>query len=104
LSRGAFEVLVLSAVLVHAPSIVFDVGARNNDFTIHYRWAVQFAEALRAGDPYPHWMWRGNYGMGEAALLFYSPLFYYLCGAIRLLTSNTWEAMRLVFVFSTILT
>src|SRR5215472_17487798 len=49
-------------------------------------------------------MWRGNFGLGEAALLFYSPLFYYLCGAVRLFTPNTWEAMRIVFVLSTCLT
>jgi hypothetical protein len=104
LSLGALGVLLASALLVHAPGILFNVGVRNGDFNAHYRWAVQFAEALRDGDPYPHWMWRGYFGLGEVALLFYSPLFYYVCGALRLLTSNTWEAMRLVFVLSTILT
>jgi hypothetical protein len=104
LSLGAFGVVSTSALLVHAPSILFNVGVRNLDFNAHYVWAVQFAEGLRDGDPYPHWMWRGNFGLGEAALLFYSPLFYYVCGAVRLLTSNTWAAMRIVFVLSTILT
>src|SRR5215472_15063262 len=103
MSLGAFGVLLVSAVLVHAPGIVFDVGIRNNDFDAHYHWAVQFAAALRDGDLYPHWMWRGNFGLGEVALLFYSPLFYYVSGFVRLLTSNTWEAMRLVFVLSTII-
>jgi 6-pyruvoyl-tetrahydropterin synthase related domain len=93
-----------SALLVHAPGILFNVGVRNNDFDAHYHWAVQFAEGLRDGDLYPHWMWRGNFGLGEVALLFYSPLFYYVCGAVRLLTPNTWEAMRLVFVLSTMIT
>ena len=104
LSLGAFGVVSTSALLVHAPSILFNVGVRNLDFNAHYAWAVQFAEGLRDGDPYPHWMWRGNFGLGEPALLFYSPLFYYVCGAVRLLTSNTWAAMRIVFVLSTILT
>ena len=104
LSLGPFGVVLTSALLVHAPGILFDVGVRNLDFNAHYAWAVQFAEGLRDGDPYPHWMWRGNFGLGEAALLFYSPLFYYVCGAVRLLTSNTWAAMRIVFVLSTILT
>lgn len=97
-------VLLASAVLVHAPATIFDVGDRNLDFNTHYAWAVQFAEALRHGDPYPRWMWRGHFGLGEPALLFYSPLFYYLCGILRLITSNMWEAMRIVFILSTTLT
>ncbi|HEV2100682.1 MAG TPA: 6-pyruvoyl-tetrahydropterin synthase-related protein [Stellaceae bacterium] len=100
----AFAVLLASAILAHAPGILFDVGVRNNDFNAHYHWAIQFAAAIRDGDPYPHWMWRGNLGLGEVALLFYSPLFYYACSFVRLLTSNTWEAMRLVFVLSTLIT
>ena len=101
---GALGILLTSAVVVHAPGILFNVGVRNNDFDAHYHWAVQFGEGLRGGDLYPHWMWRGNFGLGEVALLYYSPLFYYICGAVRLLTSNTWEAMRIVFVLSTLLT
>jgi hypothetical protein len=101
---GALGVLLTSAVLVHAPGILFNVGVPNNDFDAHYRWAVQFGESLRDGDLYPHWMWRGNYGLGEVALLFYSPLFYYISGGVRFLTPNTWEAMRIVFVLSTLLT
>jgi hypothetical protein len=101
-SLEALGVLLASALLVHVLSIVFDVGVPKGDFHTHYRWAVQFAEALRDGDPYPHWMWRGNLGLGEVALLYYSPLFYYACGAIRLLTPNTWLAIRIVFMVSTI--
>src|SRR5438309_11999705 len=103
---GVFGVLVASAVLVHAPAIIFNVGAPkpNSDFYTHYRWAIQFYESLRAGDPYPHWMWRQGHGLGQPALLFYSPLFFYVSGAVRLITSNTWDAMRIVFVLSTIIT
>ncbi len=101
---GAFGILLTSAVVVHAPGILFNVGVRNNDFDAHYHWAVQFGEGLRGGDLYPHWMWRGNFGLGEVALLYYSPLFYYISGSVRLLTPNTWEAMRIVFVISTLLT
>jgi hypothetical protein len=55
---GALGVLVMSALLVHAPAILFNVGVAkpNSDFYIHYRWAIQFYESLRSGDPYPHWM------------------------------------------------
>jgi hypothetical protein len=104
LSLEALGVLLASALLVHVLGIVFNVGVPNGDFNTYYRWAVQFAEGLRDGDPYPHWMWRGNFGLGEVALLYYSPLFYYVCGAIRLLTPNTWEAIRIVFILSTIFT
>jgi hypothetical protein len=104
LSLSAFWVLLMSALLVHAPGVLFNVGVRNLDFNAHYFWAIQFAEGMRDGDPYPHWMWSGNFGFGEVALLFYSPLFYYTSGIVRLLTANTWGAMRIVFVLSTILT
>jgi hypothetical protein len=100
---GALGILLTSAVVVHAPGILFNVGVRNNDFDAHYHWAMQFGEGLRGGDLYPHWMWRGNFGLGEVALLYYSPLFYYICGAVRFLSPNTWEAMRIVFVISTLL-
>ena len=103
-SFGVIGLLSASAVIMHAPGALFDVGVRNLDFHSHYVWALQFAEGLRNADIYPHWMWRGHLGLGEVALLFYSPLFYYGCGAVRLITSNTWEAMRIVFVLSTILT
>jgi len=100
--RG-LAVIATVALLVHAPSLC-DVGVRNLDFNAHYHWAVQFAEGLRHGDPYPRWMWRDDFGSGEPSLLFYSPLFYYLTAFVRLLTNNTWAAMRIVFVASTLLT
>jgi hypothetical protein len=103
LSLGAVGLLSASAVVVHAPGVLFNLGVRNLDFNTHYVWTIQFAEGLRNGDVYPHWMWRGHLGLGEVALLFYSPLFYYVCSAVRLLTPNTWDAMRIVFVLSTIL-
>ena len=97
-------VLLVSAILVHAPATLANVFIFSRDFSIHYTWAVQFSEALRSGDPYPHFMWRDQFGFGEPALLFYSPLFYYLCGIVRLFTANIWDAMRIIFVFSTFLT
>jgi hypothetical protein len=97
-------VLSVSALVVHAAGTITNVGFHNLDFDSHYNWAVQFTEGLRSGDPYPRWMWRGNLGLGEVALLFYSPLFYYACGIVRLFTTNTWAAMRIVFVLSTLLT
>jgi 6-pyruvoyl-tetrahydropterin synthase-like protein len=106
-SRGSWlavlGVLLTSAILVHAPGVLFNVGVRNNDFDGLYRWAAQFSEGLHNGDLYPHWMWQGNFGLGEVALLYYSPLFFYITGIVRLLTPNTWEAMRIVFVLSTLL-
>ena len=104
--RTSAAIAMLTRTSIHrsnAPGFLFDVGVRNLDFDAHYLWAIQFAEGLRNGDVYPHWMWRGYLGLGEVALLFYSPLFYYVCSAVRLLTPNTWDAMRIVFVLSTIL-
>jgi hypothetical protein len=100
----ALVIFAVAAVLLNAPGLIFNLGVRNLDFNAHYAWAVQFGEGMRQGDLYPRWMWRGNLGSGEAALLFYSPLFYYLSGLVRLATSNTWEAMRIVFVVATFVT
>jgi hypothetical protein len=96
----AFLLLLGCAGLVHLPALL-GIVARNADFNIHYQWAVQFAEGLRGGDPYPHWMWRGNEGLGEVALLYYSPLFYYFTGVIRFVTGNTWAAMNVTFILFT---
>lgn len=97
-------ILLAAAAAFQAPAILFNVGIPTHDFLIHYHWAVEFSDAFAAGDPYPRWMGRAFYGLGEPALLYYSPLFYVWTALLRPITGNTWDAMRLVFLFSTFLT
>jgi len=100
-TAAAVVLLLASAFLIHSPHTIFNMADRNQDFDQHYAWAVQFAEGLRSGDPYPRWMPLGNQGLGEPALLFYSPLFYYCSALASVFTSSIWAAMRVVEVLST---
>jgi hypothetical protein len=93
---GALLVLALSAWLVAAPHAMFDLADRNQDFDQHLAWAFQFGQGLAAGDPYPRWMPLGHRGLGEPALLYYSPGYYGAVALLRPLTDATWSAMRAV--------
>ena len=101
--RLAAAALVLALALVaHAPHIVFGRADTNLDFQAHYRWSIEIARAIAAGDPYPRWTplaWRG---LGQPALLYYAPLYYLLTGLVRPLTANIWQAMHVVELVSTL--
>ena len=88
-------VLLLSAGLINAPRLLGQPFA-SNDLLIHLRWAGEFSELFYGGDPYPHWMYHANFGLGEPALLYYSPLFYYAVTLLSPLVGNVWRATTLV--------
>ena len=92
----ALLALCLSAWLVASPHAVFNLADRNQDFDQHLAWAFQVGQGLAAGDPYPRWMPLGNRGLGEPALLYYSPAYSLAVSLLRPLTDATWSAMRLV--------
>lgn len=86
----------VNALVLHGPRLAADLVAPNADLRVHYRWAVEFVAALHRGDPYPRWMPMPNQGLGEPALLFYSPLYYYGTALVASFCSDTWCAMKLV--------
>lgn len=95
-------VLLVVPVLVHAPHAVLNLADRNWDFDQHYAWALQFSQGLQAGDPYPRWMPLGHRGLGEPALLYYSPLYYYVVAALHAVLGSVWNAMRAAELLSTL--
>ena len=100
---AALALIVPLTVFVHLPHVWFVRVQRNLDFDAHYRWAMEVAAAMAAGDPWPRWMAAANQGLGEPALLYYAPLYYLLAGALRFVTGNTWAAMQVVEVAATVL-
>jgi hypothetical protein len=86
----------VSALVLDAHRLLGDRVSSNNDLRVHYRWAVEFVTALHGGDPYPRWMPLANQGLGEPALLFYAPLYYYATALVAWFTRDTWTAMKLV--------
>ncbi|TMK77502.1 MAG: hypothetical protein E6G47_11035 [Actinobacteria bacterium] len=86
----------MAALILHAHRLVGDLVSSNNDLRVHYRWTVEFVTAVRGGDPYPRWMPLANQGLGEPALLFYAPLYYYATAVVGYFTRDTWTAMKLV--------
>lgn len=99
-----WAILVCAALLFHAPAILFDVGNLKSDFLIHYRWAVEFSDSISDGQIYPRWMARSFFGLGAPSFLYYSPIFYFASALFRFFTGNTWDAMRCVFLASTVIT
>ena len=90
------------AIVVHSPHVIFNRADTNLDFFAHYRWALEVSQAMASGDIYPRWMSAANYGLGEPALLYYSPLYFLLAGAIRLGMPNVWLSMQIVEMLSTL--
>lgn len=72
------------------------------DIHIHYRWSVQFVEAISQGHLYPRWMHLANNGMGEPTFLYYAPLYYYAVYVFSLILPNIWDAMNAVSVVATL--
>ena len=67
---AALALIVPLTLFAHLPHIWFVRVQRNLDFDAHYRWAMEAAAAMAAGDPWPRWMAAANQGLGEPALLF----------------------------------
>ena len=85
----AGAVVILPAILLGMP--------KNYDLANHYKFAIPFYEALRAGNLYPGWLATPNFGYGDPVVRFYPPALYYLLAAGRALTGN-WYAGSLLVV------
>jgi hypothetical protein len=98
--RLAYLLLILgAAVTLHAPHLFSYIGDTNYDFFLHYNWAREFTENLRAGDFYPRWIFHGRYGLGEPVFITYSPIYYYLVALFASAGFDNWVSMQLVAIF-----
>jgi hypothetical protein len=98
---AVFALLGVLSVLFHLPHLL-GLAHPNLDFESHTRWALETAQAMAGGDPWPRWMTAGKGGLGEPVLLFYSPLYYLVTGLMRFVTGTTWMAMQVVGVAATL--
>lgn len=90
--------ILVAALLFHAPHLFNALGDVNYDFYLHYNWAREFTENLKAGDLYPRWMFHGHFGLGEPVFITYSPIYYYCVALCSALGVSTWVAMQWVAV------
>lgn len=90
--------ILATALFFHAPHLFSQLGDVNYDFYLHYNWAKEFAENLKAGDLYPRWMFHGHFGLGEPVFITYSPLYYYCVALFSALGLSTWVAMQWVAI------
>jgi hypothetical protein len=95
-TAGVVAATGIMAMILHAPRLFGDLVASNSDLRVHFRWAAQFVAGVQGGDPYPRWIPLSNQGLGEPALLFYAPLYYYATTLAAWLTHDTWTAMEIV--------
>lgn len=94
----AFLLALCCGAIVQAPHWLFHRAFVNLDFKFHYANAREVVAAMRAGDPWPHYAFLAQFGLGEPGLLYYSPLYYMATRAAFALTGNVWAAMQLVEV------
>ncbi len=96
-ARGQLAALglgLLCALLVQLPHLLFHRAFVNLDFTVHYNYAREVVASMEAGDPWPHYAFQAQGGLGEPGLLYYSPLYYMACWLVFQLTGNVWQAMQ----------
>lgn len=88
------------AILFHAPHFLSYKSETTIDFFLHYNWTKELVESMRMGDIYPRWIYHGSYGLGEPALLYYSPMYYWTTGLMSVFGGSTWFSMHLAEIAS----
>jgi 4-amino-4-deoxy-L-arabinose transferase-like glycosyltransferase len=87
-------VIVLGATLLLIQ--LFVLGApMGDDAPAHYGWSVQFIQALKDGAWYPRWLSNANWGHGSPAMLYYTPLPFYVTAASYLSVGSVLSAMTI---------
>ncbi|MCB1737912.1 MAG: hypothetical protein KDI42_07290, partial [Gammaproteobacteria bacterium] len=87
--------LLLTALVVQSPHLLFEVGAPNMDFIAHLLWVDQMADSLGDFQWYPRWVHATNLGLGSPALLYYAPGYFHGVALINLWFDDLWLSIRL---------
>ena len=103
-AKGPNPILLISigAVAAVLPILIYGIPF-SRDLYHHFRLAIAFFDAFRAGDFYPGWLAHANSGFGEVSPRFYPPGLSYLLLAGRLLLGSWYVAAMLVFLILTFL-
>lgn len=110
-------VIIISSIALVYPFFAYGQRAAGNDGRImllnthdlgmHVPQAMDLDQSLRAGVFYPRWLSNVNKGYGNATMLFYPPVFFYLLTFFNALVGD-WAMAALVitalsFIFSAIM-
>src|SRR5688572_11674888 len=96
--KGLRPVLIIPVAATAAilPILIYGVPF-SRDLYHHFRLAIAFYDALRAGDFYPGWLAQANSGFGELSPRFYPPGLSYLLVLGRLVLGSWYVSGVLVF-------
>lgn len=95
-----WPLVVVAAVGIAAllPAIIYGVPVGSvADQPHHYRLALPFYEAVRAGTIYPGWLAESTGGYGDVSFRFYPPATYYLLALTRALAGNWYGGSLIAF-------
>lgn len=92
-TRRVFWLLLAGAAIL-APLLLWGMPS-SRDLSNHFRFALPFYDALRAGHLSPGWLAESNGGYGDASFRFYPPTLYYVLALARAATGN-WYAATLL--------
>lgn len=92
----------LAAFVAVLPVKIYGVPD-GNDLLQHYQFALTFHDAIAAGDFFPGWAAKANYGFGSVGIRFYPPLAYYVMAFLQFLTGDWNNTSWLAFSFWMIL-
>ncbi len=90
--------VVIASLVIMAPTLFWGMPSAR-DLSNHFRFALPFYDALRAGNFYPGWLAESNSGYGDASFRFYPPALYYLLALARMLTGSWFAATVLTANF-----
>lgn len=101
-------ILGLSALYSISPLLIhpeFTSGSDGEwDLSMHINRAFQVSASIKEGIIYQRWLSESNGGYGSPALIFYSPLFYWVTGFINLFIHSLIASLKIVtfigFLFS----
>jgi hypothetical protein len=87
--------LIILAIGTLAVSPLFFHFTCGVDSDRHFRWALQFGEALRERVLYPRWLGTANHDQGSPVMLYYPPLPFYIASAMSLFARDLVQALTM---------
>jgi uncharacterized membrane protein len=90
------SLVVLASIIVLLPACYYGIPS-NRDLLNHFRFALPFYDALRAGNLHPGWLAESNQGLGDPSFRFYPPALYYLLSIARVCTGDWYVATLATF-------